>query len=106
VALLRPGGRHLVFGWSSEGLADGGDPILGKERFAELGVTSESVLGPAMLRRTGGDDPLRTLELRALAQAASGALVPTVQSYPLAEAAQAHRDLESRATVGKVILAP
>ncbi len=95
VGLLGPGGRHLVFGWSSQGLGAGQDV------FVE-GV-SESALGPAMLERSGG---LRALELRALAQAAEGRLTPAVHRFPLAEAAAAHRALESRATTGKVVLEP
>ncbi|MEU0336576.1 zinc-binding dehydrogenase [Streptomyces sp. NPDC006193] len=95
VALLGPGGRHLVFGWSAEGIAAGGG------HFVE-GV-SQSVLGPAMLERAGG---LRALELRALAEAAAGRLRPAVTRFPLARAAAAHRALESRGTVGKVVLEP
>ncbi|MET9391582.1 zinc-binding dehydrogenase [Streptomyces sp. NPDC006624] len=98
VALLGPGGRHLVFGWSGEGVKDGGPYLV-------EGV-SEEVLGPAMLRRAGGPDPLRTLELRALAEAAAGRLTPAVQRFPLAEAAAAHRALETRGTTGKVVLEP
>ncbi|MGX1491063.1 zinc-binding dehydrogenase [Streptomyces tendae] len=98
VALLGPGGRHLVFGWSAEGLRGGG-PFL-------VDGVSEQVLGPAMLRRAGGPDPLRTLELRALTEAAAGRLVPAVQRFPLARAADAHRALETRATTGKVVLEP
>ncbi|MFE9022010.1 zinc-binding dehydrogenase [Streptomyces sp. NPDC007808] len=98
VALLGPGGRHLVFGWSGQGLHDGGPYIVD-------GV-SEQVLGPVMMRRTGGPDPLRTLELRALAEAAAGRLTPVVQRFPLAEAAAAHRALQTRGTVGKVVLEP
>ncbi|MFF4557438.1 zinc-binding dehydrogenase [Streptomyces sp. NPDC001422] len=98
VALLGPGGRHVVFGWSGEGIRDG-SPYL-------VEGVSEQALGPVMLRRAGGPDPVRTLELRALAQAASGRLSPAVTRFPLAEAAAAHRALESRATIGKVVLEP
>ncbi|MFI6249991.1 zinc-binding dehydrogenase [Streptomyces sp. NPDC051016] len=98
VALLGDGGRHLVFGWSAEGIGDG------RGHFVD--GLSERVLGPAMLRRTGGPDPLRTLELRALAEAAHGRLRPAVTRFPLAEAATAHRALETRATIGKVVLEP
>ncbi|MFD8422289.1 zinc-binding dehydrogenase [Streptomyces sp. NPDC059466] len=98
VDLLGPGGRHLVFGWSAEGIRDGGPLIV-------PGVT-EQVLGPAMMRRAGGPDPLRTLELHALAEAAAGRLTPALTRFPLASAAAAHRALETRATVGKVILEP
>lgn len=98
VALLGPGGQHLVFGWSGEGLRDG-KPYL-------VDGVSEQVLGPAMLRRTGGPNPLRTLELRALAEAAAGRLAPAVTRFPLAAAADAHRALENRGTVGKVVLVP
>ena len=48
---------------------------------------SEQVLGPVMLRAAGGPDPVRTLELRALAEAAAGRLTPAVTRFPLAEAA-------------------
>ncbi|MFF4153393.1 zinc-binding dehydrogenase [Streptomyces sp. NPDC001651] len=98
VYLLGPGGRHLVFGWSGEGLRGGGPHLV-------EGV-SEQVLGPVMLRRAGGPDPMRTLELRALTEAAAGRLVPAVQRFPLAGAAAAHRALETRATTGKVVLEP
>ncbi|MFF7471065.1 zinc-binding dehydrogenase [Streptomyces sp. NPDC008092] len=98
VALLGEGGRHLVFGWSAEGIAAGGGHV--------VEGLSEFVLGPAMLRRTGGPDPLRTLELRALAEAAQGRLRPAVTRFPLTEAAAAHRALETRATIGKVVLEP
>ncbi|MFJ3497101.1 zinc-binding dehydrogenase [Streptomyces sp. NPDC086091] len=95
VALLGPGGRHLVFGWSAEGIRGG------TGHFVD-GV-SESVLGPAMLQRAGG---LRALELRALTEAATGRLTPTVHRFPLRQAAAAHHALETRATTGKVVLEP
>jgi NADPH2:quinone reductase len=98
VRLLGPGGRHIVFGWSGEGIKEGGPYLV-------EGV-SQQVLGPVMLREAGGPDPVRTLELRALAEAAAGRLTPAVQRFPLAEAAAAHRALENRATIGKVVLEP
>ncbi|WUI19940.1 zinc-binding dehydrogenase [Streptomyces sp. NBC_00425] len=95
VALLAPGGRHLVFGWSAEGIRDG------RGHFVD-GV-SRPVLGPVMLERAGS---LRALEQRALTEAAAGRLVPAVHPFPLAEAAAAHHALETRKTTGKVILIP
>ncbi|MFE9706740.1 zinc-binding dehydrogenase [Streptomyces sp. NPDC005930] len=98
VALLGPGGVHLVFGWSGQGLHDGA-PYL-------VDGVSRQVLGPVMREKAGGADPVRTLELRALAEAAAGRLVPAVRRFPLAEAAAAHRALENRGTTGKVVLEP
>ncbi|MFE1838650.1 zinc-binding dehydrogenase [Streptomyces sviceus] len=98
VALLGDGGRHIVFGWSGEGIHDG-------RPYLVEGV-SEQVLGPVMARRAGGPNPIRTLELRALTEAAAGRLTPAVQRFPLAEAAVAHRALETRGTTGKVVLEP
>ncbi|MBQ0883635.1 zinc-binding dehydrogenase [Streptomyces sp. RM72] len=98
VALLGSGGRHVVFGWSGEGLHDG-SPYL-------VEGVSQQVLGPVMLEKAGGADPVRTLELRALAEAAEGRLVPAVRRFPLADAAAAHRALENRETTGKVVLEP
>ncbi|WP_435241190.1 zinc-binding dehydrogenase [Streptomyces cucumeris] len=106
IGLLGRGGRHLVFGWSSTGLTGGGPLELDERELAERGITSVPVLGPPMLERAGGPDPLRTLEERSLAEAAAGRMVPAVQRFPLAEAAAAHRALETRATMGKVVLIP
>ncbi|MGW3420643.1 zinc-binding dehydrogenase [Streptomyces phaeochromogenes] len=90
--------KHLVFGWSGAGLHDG-TPYL-------VEGVSQSVLGPVMAQRTGGPNPIRTLELRALAEAAEGRLTPAVQRFPLSQAAAAHRALETRNTIGKVVLEP
>ncbi|MBW8740950.1 MAG: zinc-binding dehydrogenase [Streptomyces turgidiscabies] len=97
-ALLSPTGQHLVFGWSGQSIHNGG-PFL-------IEGLSQQVLGPAMPARTGGPNPLRTLELRALTEAATGRLTPAVHRFPLAEAATAHRALETRATTGKVVQEP
>ncbi|MET9769022.1 zinc-binding dehydrogenase [Streptomyces sp. NPDC006415] len=103
VDLLGPGGQHVVYGWSGEGLGAGGPLTFTAEELAERSITSGSALGPEMIERGGG---LRALETRALAEAAAGRLRPAVQRFPLAEAAAAHRALETRGTMGKVILEP
>ncbi|MFJ8054733.1 zinc-binding dehydrogenase [Streptomyces sp. NPDC096142] len=91
--LLRDDGRHLVFGWSS------GEPYTADRR-------SQQTLGPAMTQKAGGPSPIRTLELRALTAAAEGRLRPAVERFPLPQAAEAHRALETRRTTGKVVLEP
>ncbi|MFI1421953.1 zinc-binding dehydrogenase [Streptomyces sp. NPDC020731] len=98
VALLAPDGRHIVFGWSSQGIGSDSPYI--------VEGLSTNVLGPGMMRRAGGPNPIRTLELRALAEAGEGRLTPSVHRFPLAEAAAAHRALENRGTTGKVVLEP
>ncbi|MFD5199880.1 zinc-binding dehydrogenase [Streptomyces sp. NPDC058375] len=103
VDLLGPGGHHVVYGWSGEGPGAGGPLTFTAEELAERSITSGSPLGPQMVERAGG---LRALETRALAEAAAGRLRPAVQRFPLAEAAAAHRALETRGTMGKVILEP
>lgn len=92
-----------MFGWSSQGIRSGGPLDLTPEELAARGITSQGVLGPVMLREAGG---LRPLEERALAEAGAGRLRPAVQRHPLAEAAAAHRALETRGTIGKVVLEP
>ncbi|MEV5982039.1 zinc-binding dehydrogenase [Streptomyces sp. NPDC052114] len=106
VDLLGPGGSHVVFGWSGKGLHDGEALTFTEEELAARGITQVNVLGPAMMAKAGGDNPVRTLELAALAEAATGHFTPAVQRYPLAEAAAAHRALETRGTMGKVVLIP
>jgi NADPH:quinone reductase len=50
---------------------------------------------------------MRELETRALAEAATGRLVPLVGGrFPLADAAAAHRAVDERDTVGKTVLVP
>jgi NADPH2:quinone reductase len=97
--LLDPGGRVVMFGWSSgSALAFTSADIVARS------LSATSALGPRMVQRPGG---LRELETRALDEAASGRLVPLVgTTFPLSEAATAHAALEARATTGKVVLVP
>ena len=97
--LLGPAGRVVLYGGSS------GRPLA--LTTADLAARSLRVtwsLGARMLGLPGG---IRALETRALAEAAAGRLVPLVNDpFPLGEAAAAHRAIEERATVGKVVLVP
>jgi NADPH2:quinone reductase len=97
--LLGVGGRLLMFGWSSGSqLPLSAGDVLGR------GITVGPAVGPKLLARPGG---LRSLETAALAAAASGRWTPLVgQTFPLAKAADVHAALESRGTVGKVVLKP
>ena len=97
--LLGVGGRLLMFGWSSGAQI----PLTAGDLLAR-GLTAGVAVGPKLLRRPGG---LRDLETAALAAAASGRLAPLIgQTFPLAKAADAHTALESRNTMGKVVLKP
>jgi NADPH2:quinone reductase len=95
--LLVPGGRLVVFGFSS------GEPLaVPPEEAARRGV---EIIG------FGGSRPLEfdipKLIADALQFAAAGRLKPVIgQSYPLASAAEAHRAIEARATIGKTLLIP
>lgn len=96
--LLGPGGRLLMFGWSS------GTPIeFGAADLFARGLSATVAIGAPIVGLPGG---LRRLEEDSFAAAAAGRLVPAVTTYPLARAAEAHAALESRATAGKVVLIP
>jgi NADPH2:quinone reductase len=60
-------------------------------------------VGPRITQRPGG---MRDPETRALAEAATGRLVPPLTRFSLADAAQAHAALETRRTIGKTVLVP
>jgi NADPH2:quinone reductase len=94
--LLGPGGRIVLFGWSSGTVT----PFTSAD-LAQRGLSASWSIGPAMMKRWGSLEPL---ERRALADAAAGVWSPVVTRFPLADAAGAHRALEARATVGKAVL--
>jgi len=97
--LLAPGGRLVLFGSSS------GDALpLSAGDLYRTGVTVTAAVGARMQSRPGG---IRAFAQDALDALAAGELHPLVHPpFPLAEAADAHRSLESRATTGKVVLTP
>ncbi|GAB3005619.1 zinc-binding dehydrogenase [Saccharothrix stipae] len=98
VDLLAPGGRLVMFGTSSGELVS-----LSSADLFERCLTATVAVGPHVVKRSGG---LRALEARALAEAAAHRLTPFVQVFPLSEAARAHEAMESRHTIGKVVLVP
>ncbi|ROP41248.1 zinc-binding dehydrogenase [Saccharothrix texasensis] len=95
--LLGVGGRILLFGWSA------GEPTaIDTSDLYRLGITASVVVGPRMMKGTS----LRGLEELSMRALTEGRLIPLTTTFPLSEAAEAHTALESRATVGKVVLKP
>jgi NADPH:quinone reductase len=92
LAALRPGGRFLMFG-----LASGAATTPTRDDVTVLGFESLGSLGARASQLTA----------KALAAAETGGLRPVIgQVVPLADAAQAHAAIESRATIGKTLLIP
>ena len=97
-----------------EGLAPGGELVFGalgrvdldRADLEDLFARNQSIRGFALLPLITGSD-LRTDLAWLFDQAATGKLtVLHGGCYPLARVAEAHRAVESRATVGKVVLVP
>jgi NADPH2:quinone reductase len=93
--LLARGGRLCTFGMAAGTFAPVSDTEL-----AERGVTR--------LRGAAGDPgDMAALTVRALTSAAAGQLRAVIgQQVPLANAADAHRAIEARITIGKTLLVP
>ena len=91
--LLGRGGRLCTFGMASGS-------------FTAIGETELSERSVIRLRGAVGDrGEMAALTARALSSAATGALRAVVgQEVPLANAADAHRAIEARATIGKTLL--
>jgi NADPH2:quinone reductase len=94
--LLAEGGRYVTIGAASREEFRPDETELN-----ERGVTFTDALALLLEGQDAAAD-----ETRALAAAANGSLVPTFQTFPLSQAAQAHAALQTRATTGKVILVP
>ncbi|GAA4079161.1 zinc-binding dehydrogenase [Nonomuraea soli] len=91
---LREGGRVSVYGMASGAAAELDGEALRARSVAVIGLT-----GPPSPAET------RALIADALDLAAAGRLRPVIgQVLPLEEAAEAHRAIESRATIGKTLL--
>ncbi|MGW7685996.1 zinc-binding dehydrogenase [Kribbella sp. NPDC054772] len=91
--LLGAGGRVFMFGWS------GGGPIqFTHEDLMTRGLTAGWALGAKLTRQ------LRTLERTALEETIEGRWNAVTTTFPLKDAAAAHRALETRSTTGKVVL--
>ena len=96
--LLAVGGRLILFGFAS-----GAPTELSASDLYSRELTVSAAIGARMAQRPGG---LRDLEEQALAAAADGALAPVVQRFALAQAAAAHTAIETRASIGKIVLVP
>ncbi|MFG1887104.1 zinc-binding dehydrogenase [Micromonospora sp. NPDC049051] len=93
--LTGPGGRFMMFGWSAgEATRVGTDDVVAR------GLTV-GWLGQRMRALPGG---IPALAGRSLELAGQGWWRPLVSTYPLADAAVAHADLEARRALGKVVL--
>jgi NADPH2:quinone reductase len=88
--LLGAGGRTVMYGFST-----GSPTQITSGDLWSRGLTASVLPRP---------DDLRGLERRALAELAGRRLVPALTCFPLEQAAAAHAALESRATIGKVVL--
>jgi NADPH2:quinone reductase len=90
--LLDRSGRMVSFG-----LASGTWTAVSEDEAAERGVT--------LVRPSATPADLRAYTESALAEAAAGRLRPVIgQRFPLANAADAHAAIQSRATIGKTLL--
>jgi len=114
---LKPMGKLVVYGFHSMLPKTGGWPnwpklawdYLRTPRFSPLALTqaNKSVLACNLSFLSAEAPLLRRAMLELLVQFASGELKPlAVKTYPLAQADDAHRAIESGNTTGKLVLIP
>ncbi|WP_216900298.1 zinc-binding dehydrogenase [Nocardia alni] len=97
LATIADGGRIGFYGYAS-----GAWPTVDMNAVARRGLTVSGPLG-IVIRKS--DAQQRDDSMQALAAAARGELTPRIHArFPLEQAAQAHRELEQRRSVGAVIL--
>lgn len=90
-------GRIGVYGYSSGGWLPIDVPIIARRGLTVVGPLGIVFGKPAAAQRADAD--------RALSAAVAGALTPRIHaSYPLERAADAHREIERRRSVGAVLL--
>jgi NADPH:quinone reductase len=100
LSVLRPRGMMVLFGGSS-----GAVPPFDLMRLAALG--SLFVTRPSLKDYMASRGELGVRAGEVLQGVTKGTLKLRLEhTYPLAEAAQAHRDLEARRTTGKILLVP
>jgi NADPH2:quinone reductase len=98
--VLRPRGMMVLFGGSSGPL-----PPFDLIQLSQKG--SLYVTRPTLHHYTATTEELRTRSSAVFQMIAAGKLKLRIEhKYPLADAAQAHRDLEGRKTTGKLLLIP
>jgi len=94
-SLLRSGGRYLPFG-----AAGGAFAPVDADQASERGIAVNTSPPPS-------PEEMRRLVEAAFEAALDGRLRPRIgQRLPLAEAAEAHRAIEARETIGKTLLVP
>lgn len=100
LSVLRPRGTMVLFGGAS-----GAVPPFDLIRLSTLG--SLFVTRPTLLHYTLTREELEARATAVFESVAEGSLkLRIAHTYPLAEAAEAHRDLEARTTTGKLLLLP
>lgn len=96
---VAPGGRMVLYGNASGAHL----PLSAPDLFSS-GVTVSAAIGARMFQRPGGIQQLAEL---ALAELTAGRLTPLLHPpFALREAAEAHRAIAGRQTMGKVVLRP
>ena len=99
VTCLRPGGRLVLYGSSSGAVPP--------HVLAAAAAKSIEVVRPGLFEENATPEALRTRARALFGVIESGAVTVRIhRRYPLADAAEAHRDIEGRRTVGQSVLIP